>query len=153
MEKTITVSALAILLCFGMATYGVFGLANSNKLRNVGQIKTVKITAYWDTNMVNQVTVIDWGMMEQGESKSISLFIVSKSNVEISLNMTITSESWIPTHAGDWITVTWNAEGVLVGPKGSTWVTITVHISENIADASPAIENFEFESILVGTEV
>lgn len=108
---------------------------NSVFLPSIGNIRTVGVKAYWDSNLRNQTTGIDWGTVYTGESYNVTLYLQSISNVPTVLAMTTTNWTFIntnstiaagPTENTQYINLTWSYNYRTLNPNETIQTTLTL---------------------------
>jgi len=117
----------------------------SHRIENKAVVKVIGVAIYKDVNFNVSVTEIDWGILEPGESKNFSAYIVNKSNVPLALTMT--TLDWQPNNASKFATFTWTYDGREIPVNGYTAVTFALTVSEAIS----GIDGFSFTIIIVGS--
>lgn len=110
-----------------------------------GTVKSVGIGVYWDLECTNTTSSLDWGLLEPGSEGDFTLYLKNEGNSALTLNMT--SENWSPSHAGGYITVTWNREGQQISPDEVMEAVITLAVSEDVQN----VKSFSFDLIISGT--
>jgi len=143
MKKAFLIIALAVAFLLGsVSTFAV--MEWSQRVHNVARVKVVGVGIYKDINFTVSVTEIDWGIIEPGESKNFSAYIVNESNVPLTL--TIRTENWNPLNASSFMTLTWDYNGTQIGVGGSVPVTLTLQVAQTVS----GIESFSFDIVIVG---
>jgi len=117
----------------------------TQRIPSSATVKAVGVGIYKDINFTVSVTQIDWGIVEPGQSKNLSAYIVNRSNVPIILTMTI--ENWNPANASNFITLTWNYDGSQIAVDGYVFVTFVLSVNQTIS----GIEAFSFTIVVVGS--
>lgn len=64
---------------------------------NYGQVVTVGCEVYWNTNLTNPVSVIDWGTLGYNDTRNFTVYVDSLSNVNSTL--TVIAQNWVPVDA------------------------------------------------------
>jgi len=142
-NKAILLIALAVAFLLGsVSTFAV--MEWSQRVHNVARVKVVGVGIYKDINFTVSVTEIDWGIIEPGESKNFSAYIVNESNVPLTL--TIRTENWNPMNASSFMTLSWDYNGTQIGVGGSVPVTLTLQVAQTVS----GIESFSFDIVIVG---
>ena len=104
-------------------------------LPSIGTIHTIGVKAYWDQNLKNQTTGINWGTVYTGESYNITLYLQSTSNVPTVLELTITNWTFIttnntiaagPTDSTPYFNLTWNYNNSTLNPNQTIQTTFTL---------------------------
>ena len=114
-------------------------------ISNVGSVKAVGVGIYWDQNCTSMVSAIDWGILEPGLSKNVTVYIRNEGSSVASLSMD--TSSWSPSNASNYITLNWDYDGVFLNPDEVVNVTFTLSVSASIE----GVTSFSFDIIIVGS--
>ena len=137
---------IACLLCLALGSFSTVAVMQwTQRIPSSATVKAVGVGIYKDINFTVSVTKIDWGIVEAGESKNFSAYIVNRSNVPITLSMT--TENWTPVNASNFITLTWNYDGSQITVDGYVFVTFVLRIDQAIS----GIDAFSFTIVVVGS--
>jgi len=117
----------------------------TRRIPSSATVKAVGVGVYKDVNFTVSVTQIDWGIVEPGESKNFSAYIVNQSNVPITLSMT--TEDWNPVNSSDFIALTWDYSGSEVAVDGYVFVTFVLTVDHAVS----GIDAFSFTMVIVGS--
>jgi hypothetical protein len=115
-------------------------------LSNVGVFKAAGIGVYWDSSLKNKVSTIDWGALEPGAQKSVTVYMRNEGNFPITLSMS--TSNWNPSAASSYISLTWDYNGQPINSGAYAQITLTLKVS---ADAT-GIDGFSFDIVTVGSE-
>jgi hypothetical protein len=96
-----------------------------------GTVKAVGLEVCEDSACTLQLEHVDWGLLASGESESVTCYVKSDSNVDAELFLT--SESWEPTAAADFITVSWDREGTVLAAGAVAPAELTLHVDAAIS--------------------
>jgi hypothetical protein len=150
--RVVKIAFAIITLMFLSGTLSGFMLAqvmsatqSQGKLSNYGTVKTVGVGIYEDAGLTTPMTAINWGALDPGSEKTITVYVRNEANTAVTLSM-VTS-NWIPSTASNYITLSWNYNGQTVAAGGSVAVTLTLTISSNVN----GISSFSFDIIITGT--
>jgi len=113
---------------------------------NMTNIQTVDIEAYWDTDLTNKVTTIDWGNIEAGATKNVTIYLLNKGNTHIRLSMNTTN--WSPQNASQHITLNWNYQNQTINPNQQLKTTLTLSASPT----TQGITTFSFDATITATQ-
>jgi hypothetical protein len=120
-------------------------LSYTARIGGSAQIKTVGVGVYSDAAKTIPVSSIDWGMLDPGQSKTVSVYISNNGNVP--LNLTMRTENWQPAAAANYISLAWNDNGSQL-PAGSVrQIAFTLSVNASIT----GIQTFTFDSVIVGS--
>ena len=146
MLQKVHVSILAVAILATVSTL-VFGLLSaSTTISNTGNVKAVGVGVYWDSGCSQEVSLIEWGSLDPGETSSVTVYVRNEGNVAVVLNMT--TENWAPTLASSYITLDWDREGHVLSPGESVQTVLTLSVSSSIT----GITSFSFDIVITGTE-
>jgi hypothetical protein len=138
----VTVAAMAVASV--VLTYGL--LFGSKIISNQGNVSTIGVAVYWEDTCVNNVTRIDWGLIEPGASENVTVYILNSGTVPMTLNMT--TDNWDPAAASTDIALSWDREGNAVNAQSVLQAVLTLSVSSSISDVS----SFSFDITITGTE-
>ena len=137
---------IACLLCFALGSFSTIAVMQwTQRIPSSATVKAVGVGIYKDINFTVSVTQIDWGIVEAGETKNFSAYIVNRSNVPITLSMV--TENWNPVNASNFISLTWNSDGTEIAMDGYVFVTFVLSIDQTIS----GIDAFSFTIVVVGS--
>ena len=121
--------------------------AVSNYLRiiaSTGTVKAVNVGVYWNQNCTETVTTIDWGMLEPGESKNVTIYLKNEGNTPI--NLSLNTSNWNPAEARNYVSLNWTYRGENLQPDQALPATLILAVDQNVTN----ITTFNFDIIIVG---
>jgi len=139
-------------LIIALAATGLFlslvtaGIIATQTVASNGTITTVNVGAYSNSDCTENCTSISWESLYPGNSTSQIIYVKNTGTVPITLSMT--ADSWEPTDADDYLTLTWNPEYETLNPGQSTPATLTLSAASDTGD----LTTFNFNIIITGTE-
>jgi len=113
---------------------------------NVTSIQTVAIEAYWDTGLTNKVTTINWGSIEAGTTKNVTIYLLNAGITDIRLSMNTTN--WSPQNASQHITLNWDYQNQTINPHQQLKTTLTL----NASPTTQGITSFSFDATITATQ-
>lgn len=138
-----------LLVSVGLALAGAVAvtgiLTASRTIGSSGTVKAINVDVYWDIEGTNVVSEIDWGSIEPNESVIKTVYVKNTGNTVLTLSMTYSG--WVPAEAGDYLTLSWDREGVTVDPDAVLAAVLTLSVSDSIS----GIESFSFNIVIEGT--
>ena len=147
MQKTATVG-IAVAVAAIMMLTSVFALLQSNRtVSNTGTIITVNVGVYQDSGCTQVLSTIDWGNVAPGSSPSKTIYVKNTGGIPISLNITV--NTWNPSNAANYMTLTWNQESTVLNVGNSVATLLVLSISPSIT----GITNFSFNATITGTQI
>lgn len=143
-KTTIGVCVAAAVL---VLTTSVVALLESYRtIPNSGTVETVNVSVYQDSLCTQPLSSITWGMVKPGSSSAKVIYVKNEGNTALTLSMV--TNSWSPSGASAYITVTWNREGAVLSAGKSVQANVTLAVSQSVA----GITNFGFNMVIKGTD-
>jgi hypothetical protein len=134
-------------------------------LPSIASIHTVGVKAFWDPNLQNQTTQIQWGTVYPGQSYNVTLYIQSISNVPTTLQLTTTNWTYLntnntiaagPATSTPYMNLTWNYNNQTLNPAQTiqTTLTLTTDNSPNFIKflINNSIKQFEMDITIQANE-
>lgn len=144
--KISTGALIAIIVTGTLLTLTTAGLLSVNQVvPSSGNVTTVNVGVYSDSGCTKNLTSINWGAFEPGETKQGNIYV--KNTGALPVNIHMTTASWNPTNANGPIALTWNTENTALNPGSYVKATLTLTVADNIS----SITNFNFDIIIIGT--
>lgn len=110
-----------------------------------GTVKTINLKAFQDPECTIPLNVIEWGMLEPGDSYTFECYLLNDGSAPSTLTMH--TENWNPTEASNYLTLTWDAENKTLQPKSPLMATFSLNVNPDIQ----GIEEFSFDIIITAT--
>lgn len=139
--RTKAILLTAIVIALLLAT--IVGVVYFRRIPSTGIIKTVGCEVFWDIDLTQNVTHIDWGTVEPGKEYDKPVYIKNTSNVRA--NLTLGTENWNPASASDYLTLYWNYNNQTLEVSEAVYVAFTLAISPVVTN----ITNFSFYIVIV----
>lgn len=146
--RIIVVIFLAVML--GGLAIGVFdnvsSLLQTNKtISSRGSVKGIGVGIYSDSAATIQMSSIDWGVIDPGSSKIVSVYVKNQGNSAVTLSKI--AQNWNPTTSSSYLTLNWDYSGQTLSVNQVLLVKLTLVVSSNIS----GITNFSFDIIITAT--
>ena len=131
-----------------MMVLSVLGvLVTTRTIISAGNVNAVGVGLYWDSSCNSEVSSIEWGALDPGETMEVTIYIQNEGSIAVVL--TLTTDNWNPASASNYITLSWNRENYVLNPGGSVIsAVLTLSVSPDIS----GITNFSHEITITGTE-
>ena len=126
----------------GAATGSIFGKVT---LPALGTLRTVGVGVYWDNGCSNIITSVDWGVLEPGATKHVQVYIKNEGTDPMTLSLE--TESWNPSGASSYISLTWDYGSQLLAVHEVVQVLLTLTVSDTIE----GITGFSFDIVITGS--
>lgn len=132
-NREICVSVIASIL-ITVAVFAAFAATYPEIVKvtfqSSGVIKTPNIEVYYDKDCQNPVKSIDWGMVEPGFSKNITIYIKNIGNTPITVSMN--TSDWEPFFAEEYINISLIPEQTVVDPEIVAKKVLSLHVSKDV---------------------
>lgn len=142
---------LGIALAVGLVAANVnsiYGLLTAVlPIATTGGVVTINVEAYWEVGCINEVDSIDWGGLEPGDSKVVTVYVKNTGNVPLTLDLS--TDNWSPLAAKAYISLQWDFSGGQIQPDAVVSIRLTLTVSPII----DRVTSFSFDILLTGTEV
>ena len=143
---TIIVITIGALVTVGLLNVAVTGdLFGSISLSNLGTVKAIGVRVYWDSSCGDLVGSIDWGLVEPGTTKNVTIYIGNEGSVPVTLSLAL--DNWSPSNAPDYISLTWDYGDQVISVDGVVQVTLSLSVSAAIE----GITGFSFDIVIIGS--
>jgi len=136
MATTIMAAAASVLAVF----------VASQTIPNTMYVKTVGVGVYWDSGSTNEVSSINWGNVEPGETTSKTIYVKNEGTVPMILTMT--TGGWNPPSASSYVTLSWNRDGYVLDSGAVVQAVLTLSLSSSVS----GITSISFDTTITGTE-
>lgn len=114
-------------------------------ISNAGTVKAIGVGVYWDNELTNPLSSINWGVLEPGSSENVTCYVRNEGNSVSTLSMY--TSNWNPSNASDYITLSWDYSGQSINPNEAIQVTFTLSVDASI----DGITSFSFDITIVGS--
>ena len=130
LKKTILLTLIVSVLSISITTTISIMLGNIDNLSisSFGNIRTIGVEAYWDSNCENKTETIDWGTICPGSSQNVTLYIRNVSNIKTTLHLNISDLN--PADISEYINLSWDYEGSSLNPKGIIRVSLILSAAD-----------------------
>lgn len=145
MQKTIIGAGVAVAAVL-MLTSVLALLQSSQTIPNNGTVKAINVGVYLDSACTQNCTTLAWGTVSPGSSSVKTVYVKNQGSAPMTLNMT--TNTWTPSSAASYITLTWNRESAVVTAGSNVQADLTLSVSSGIT----GITNFSFNIIITGIE-
>ena len=139
-------------LIIALAASGVFltlvtaGIIATQTVASNGTVSSVNVGVYSNIQCSQNCTSLSWGTLYPGDSTSKTIYVKNTGTIPITLSMT--TASWTPTTADDYLTLSWNKQNTVLDPGESTPATITLSADSDTG----SLTSFSFNIVIAGAE-
>jgi len=136
--------ALLVLVCVSSGLSIAGSQWASTIISSRGNLRVDGVGVYQDANCSVAVKYLDWGTLEPGSAKNITLYVRNEGNHVAALFLA--TNNWSPVNASSYMALSWNYSGVVLGPMENIGVMLTLSISSAVKN----IVDFSFD-VIIGT--
>jgi hypothetical protein len=134
----------ATLLLVAIALLGFILIVASStpqppKATNQTVTSTANLNLYSDSECLTSLSSLDWGQLEPGAQRLREIYVKNTGNT--SLLLTLSTSLWIPENTVNFMSLTWNNEGIILEPEQSIVADLTLLVSPDIIE----ITHFSFQ--------
>ena len=143
-RRLLVVAAALITLSLSFFVFhSILGQLNQTlSIGSRGTVKAVGVGVYWDSSCSSAVSFVDWGTVEPGSMRNVTIYIRNEGNWAVSLFMF--ADNWSPTDASNYMVLSWDYAGQAVDPQEVVQTTLTLSASSGIE----GITDFSFDIIM-----
>ena len=135
--------AVVLALASSLVVSGL--LTVSKTLSSTGSVKAINVEVFWDLACTQVVSSIDWGTPEPGDSIDRTVYV--KNTGSAPMNVSLSASGWVPVEAGNYLTMSWDREGVEIAADEVVQALLTLDVSGSIT----GITDFSFDIVIEGT--
>ena len=144
------IRGVSLVFVFSALVTGIFGtgltlIQTSRTISSGGSVKGIGVGIYWDSACTNQVSSIDWGLLEPDSSKTVTLYVRNEGNSVVALSKS--TQNWNPSDASSYMTLNWNYNGQPVNANAVVQARLTLSVLSSIS----GITDFSFDIIIAAT--
>ena len=149
-NRTGIVLRVSLAFVIGALLIGLFGttlslVQTSRTVSSSGTVKGIGVGIYWDYACTSRVSSIDWGFLEPGSNKIVTIYVRNEGNGVATLSET--AQNWNPSTALNYMTLNWNYAGQTLGVSQVLQLKLTLTVSSTIS----GITSFSFDITLTAT--
>jgi len=106
-------------------------------------VKSISVGVYQNRACTKRVLVIDWGLVEPGSTKGVTVFVRNEGNVAVRLSLE--AIDWGPSNASDFVRLAWDYDGKVIKPRQVIRVVLALSVSPSME----GISAFSFNIVIV----
>lgn len=118
-------------------------IQTSRTVPSGGSVKGVGVGIYWDYTCTNTASSINWGVLDPGSNKTVTVYIRNEGNAVATLSET--TQNWNPSSASKYLTLNWNYAGQTMSVNQVLQVKLTLTVSPTISE----ITGFNFDIMII----
>jgi hypothetical protein len=147
-----TIPKLSTGVIIALAATGVFlslvtaGIIATQTVASNGTVSAVNVGVYTNIQCTINCTSISWGTISPGDAPTRTVYVKNTGTVPVTLTMT--TGSWTPSDADDYLTLTWNRQNTVLDAGQSISATLTLTVASSTDD----LTDFSFDIMITGAE-
>ena len=107
------------------------------------QPPSVTIGVYEEAECITEVSSINWGDLEPGASKNVTVYVKNLGTSVTTLYLS--TQNWSPSEAQNYLSIDWDYEGDPLDPDAVIPIQLILSVSTEITE----IQTFSFEIIII----
>jgi len=145
-NKYTLVAALVILCLLSGLTIIVAQQPFVSSIRSRGRLRVDRVGVYNDMNCSAVIEYLDWGTLEAGSSRNVTVYIRNEGNHVTTLFLV--ADNWNPVNASDYLSLEWDYDGRMIDVMETVEVLLTLRVSADVED----LQDFSFD-VVIGVNV
>lgn len=141
----VVMTSILFALVFSILGIALSSVQFSRTLPNAGSVKGIGVGIYWDPACTNQTVSINWGMLDPGSSKTVTIYVRNEGNTAASLSKTV--QNWAPSNAPTYVTLNWGYANQTLAVNQVLQVRLMIVISP----ITPGIASLAFDLTITAT--
>ena len=121
-------------------------LVTINTIANVSAVEANGVGVYWDSDCSNRASSIDWGTLNPGSVKNVSVYI--RNEEEEPMHLTLSTTNWNPPEASEFLNLGWDYTGWRMNAGETLQITLSLSVSRYIK----GISSFSFDILVAGSD-
>ena len=153
LDKKIIIVTAALLICISALSFVTPAISKKpertvkdSPSSGAVDASVVGIETYWDSKCTQRVSSIEWGSLEPGTTKTVTLFLKNRGKNPVTLSYYVSDLQ--PTEIANYLTLNWDYTGQAIAFKEVVQVTFALCVSEN----AETIATFSFDIDIVTTQ-
>lgn len=118
----------------------------TNKTARVSAVTASGVGVYWESNLSNSVSSINWGTLTPGSMKSVVVYV--RNEAEEPAYLRLATKNWAPSEAWGYLSLRWDYSGQRMSPGENRQISLTLSVSRNIE----GVFSFSFDITITATD-
>jgi len=149
-EKEKIIVEVSLALVFTALVAGILGTVSSlvqtnRTISSAGSITGIGVGIYWNSVCTNRTSSINWGLIDPGSNKTVTVFVRNEGNTAATLSKA--TGSWNPSTASSYLSLNWDYTGQNLSVNQVLKVKLTLTVSKTIS----GITSFGFDITIIAT--
>ena len=141
---------VSLTFILGALLIGLYGttlslVQMSRTVSSVGSVKGIGVGIYWDSTCTNRTLSINWGLLEPGSNKAVTIYVRNEGNAVTTLSKA--AQNWNPSTTPSYMTLNWNYAGQTLSVNQVLQIRLTLGVSPSIS----GITSFSFDITITAT--
>lgn len=105
----------------------------------------IDIDVFCDYQCTEIMTNIEWGDIVVGESVKHTMWVKNSGDSDVFINLD--EDNWNPISASEYLSITWDYDGVPISPGSVRQISLSLNVSPNIQ----GIDTFYFDVVFIAS--
>lgn len=141
---------VSLVFVLGALATGIFetvlsSIQTSRTISNAGAVKGIGVGIYWDSTCTNRTSLVNWGLLDPGSNKNITVYVRNEGNAGVTLSKA--TQNWNPSTASSYMTLNWNYAGQTLSVNQVLQIKLTLVVPSTTS----GITNFSFDITITAT--
>lgn len=139
-------TATCVLLAIVILGTSIEAFGLSKAFVEASSVKGLGVGICWNQACSNRTFSLDWGLIQAGSNKTLTVYIKNEGNSAVSL--WLGTSNWTPSIALDYMSLSWNYSGQALGVGQVIPLELTLTVYPTIS----GITDFSFNTAIIATE-
>jgi hypothetical protein len=138
---------VTLALVLSALTMGILGAVlsapyPSDTVSNALWVKGIRIGIYWNVACTNRASSINWGIIDPGSNKTVTVYIRNEGRAAATLSEAV--QNWNPSTVSSYVTLDWNYSGQTLRVNQVVPIKLTLAVLPTVS----GITNFSFDATI-----
>ena len=149
-EKEKIILEISLALVFTALVAGILGTVSSlvqtnRTISSAGLVRGIGVGIYWNSACTNRTSSINWGLIDPGSTKTITVYVRNEGNTAATLSKA--TANWNPTTASSYLSLNWGYADQILSVSQVLQIKLTLAVSSTIS----GITSFSFDITIIAT--
>jgi len=122
------------------------GFGSFGSIVRADSVKGIGVGIYWDQTCSNRTLTFQWGQLDPGANKTLTIYVKNECNSPIVLSLE--TSNWTPSASAHYISLAWNYSSQVINANDVVPIEITLTINSTIN----GISDFNYNTIIAASE-
>ena len=140
---------LAEICTLAIVVFGIISIGLSGSIKTIVYADSVNglgVGIYWNQACTNRTLSLNWGPIEAGSNKTLTIYIKNEGNLAALLSLE--TSNWTPSTSTDYMSLHWNYSGQVLSVSQVIPLELTLTVCPTIS----GVTDFSFNTVITATE-